>query len=153
MYNSCGAYYYFYRSFNEAVKDGGWLHIGGTNEINLADKTITHSKSNKALIDNKYGRYITGGINRYALFFEGKQLHIEESVELSLSDEDIEMQYGTSSLIILYLGYGEQQIKPDVLIKDYDLFYPISYHKLDKKSLNDNYIITDTPCESMYHIL
>jgi hypothetical protein len=73
IYNRCGDYYYFFRSFSHAVKYGGW-------EKDL--ETNTHSSTGRLVIENEYGRYVTGGINRFALFIEGN-FHIEKETELS----------------------------------------------------------------------
>jgi len=130
-------YYYFYRSFNDAIKDGGWNKYGGTQFINRSDKLHFQSPSNRLLVDNEYGRYIKGGINRYALFPEGK-IHIEIQRELSLSEKEIEMFYPEPVITICYSN--EHEIKPDVLVKEYDYSVSLSYHILDKSLLGEKYI-------------
>lgn len=136
-YDRCGEYYYFYRSFNDAIKEGGWVKSGGFQTIN-DDKNIIQSPSNRVLVENEYGRYIKGGINRYALFPEGK-IHIEINKELALSDKDINMFYPEPVITICY-SYTHN-IKPDVLVKEYDYFASLSYHILDKSLLGESYII------------
>jgi hypothetical protein len=88
------------------------------------------------LVDNVYGRYISGGINRYALFIEGN-MYLEPNEEFSLTDQDISAKYPEPCLIIGYLG--EHKIKPTVLVKEYSSFFPLSYHLLDKSALGDSY--------------
>jgi hypothetical protein len=138
VYESCRDYYYFYRSFNDAIKEGGWVKDGGSQTIDNDDKNIIQGSSNRMLVKNEYGRYIKGGINRYALFPEGN-IHIEINKELSLSDNDIEVFYPEPVLIICYSE--THNIKPDVLVKDYDYFASLSYHILDKSLLGESCII------------
>lgn len=127
VYN-CGEYYYFYRVFGEAVRDGGWLREGSSNKI--GDRVV--AKEN--------GKYFNGGINRYALFVEGK-IYLESNRVFSLTDWDIDAFYGEPCVIICYSG--EYDINPDMLVKNYDSFVPLSYHKLDTYSLGDEYIETN----------
>jgi hypothetical protein len=133
-YASCGEYYYFYLSMNEAVKEAGWLKNGGTTGVSENDKL--HPFSGRLLVDNDYGRYINGGINRYALFIEGN-LYLEPKDEFALTDEEIVEKYPEPCIIIGYLDV--HKIKPTVLVKEYVSFFPLSYHLLDKSSLGDSY--------------
>lgn len=124
--NNCGEYYFFYRSFRDAVKDGGWLEEGKSNKI--GDRLIVENNSNK---------YISGCINRYALFVEGK-MYLEINRELELTDDVIESLYPEPCIIICYSG--DHETKPDMLVKNYESFIPLSYHKLNKKLLNESFI-------------
>ena len=119
VYKSCGEYYYFYRSFDEAVKEGGWKD--------------NDSKDNDSKDNDKY---IQGGINRYALFTQGK-IYLESEKEFSLSDETIENLYPEPTLLICYIG--EKNTCPNILVKDYDSFVSLSYHMLNKSTLKDDY--------------
>jgi hypothetical protein len=136
-YESCGDYYYFYRSFNDSIKDGGWNKYGGNRYINNNIKSHYSSPSNRVLVENEYGRYVRGGINRYALFSEGK-IHIETNNVFSLTDKDINSVYLEPVIIICYSN--EHEIKPDILVKDYDNFVSLTYHILDKSTLGEKYI-------------
>jgi len=136
-YENCGKYYYFYRSLNNAIKEGGWITVGGNKLIDKTNKTHTHNVSDRLLVDNDYGRYINGGINRYALFVEGK-IYIEIDSELSLTDEMINQLYPEPCIIIGYSG--DHEIKPDILVKEYNSFYPLSYHGLNKTLLGEKYV-------------
>jgi len=126
VYKNCGEYYYFYRSFNLAVKDGGWLKDGDSDKI-----------GDRKLVENNSMRYINGTINRYALFVEGK-IYLESEKEFSLTDEIIENLYPEPCIIISYLG--EHNIKPDMLVKNYNSFVCLSYHRLNKNLLDECYI-------------
>jgi len=122
-----GKYYYFYRSFKDVVKEGGWS----------STPSIRYNMSNRQIVENEYGRYISGGINRYALFIEGK-LYIEDNSEISLTDETIEKYYPEPTIIV---GFNSENIcSPDILVKEYNSFYPLSYHDLNKRLLGDQYV-------------
>ena len=136
-YESCGEHFYFYKSFGEAVRDGGWTQQGGTSLIDISNKNNTHSVSGRLLTDNDYGRFIHGGINRHALFIEGKT-YIETEKEFSLSDIIITTIFTEPTMLICYSNSHE--IKPDILVKSYENFSPLSYHSLDKSFLDDRYI-------------
>ena len=53
IYDNCGQYYFFYRSFCDAVKDGGWLKDGKSNKI-----------GDRIIVDNNSNKYVAGCINR-----------------------------------------------------------------------------------------
>ena len=135
-YQHSGKYYYFYRSLDEVLREGGWVKNGGISKIDKGNILLTHNASGRLLVDNDYGRYINGGIVRYALFTEGK-VHIEPQNTFSLSDDIINTLYPESCIIIGYSG--EHEIKSDVLVKEYNSFMPLSYHRLDKRELGDKY--------------
>jgi hypothetical protein len=142
VYKSCGEYYYFFRLFEDAVKEGGWVRQGGYKLIDLDDDTITHTLSGIKHIDNEYGRYKLGGINRYALFPENYSMYSETNKKLSLTDDDIHSQFANNQCIIIqYINDDLETIMPDVLVKEYDSAFPISYHLLDKRLLGDKYEI------------
>jgi len=142
VYPSCGAYYYYFRLFEDAVKEGGWIRHGGTKIIDLNDTNVTHSQSGVKLVDNEYGRYITGGINRYALFPENYVIHNESSNTLSLTDDDINIKFvDNKCIVIIYNDESTDTILPDILVKEYESAYPISYHMLNKSILGDKYEI------------
>jgi hypothetical protein len=129
IYQSCDKYYFFNRTFSNAVKDGGWLSTGSPNKI--GDRLLVDSNSNK---------YISGGINRYALFVEGK-IYLEPEKKFTLTDTIIENVYPEPCLIICYSG--EHYVNPDMLVKDYEIFSSLSYHKLDKRTLEEHFVEKD----------
>ena len=102
IYKSCGEYFYFYRTFEYAVRDGGWIQ----------DWVPLRSKN---------GKIVSGGINRYALFVEGN-IYIEKEKEFSLTDEIIENEYG--ECIILSNVPNE-----DMLVKNYSSSVSLSYSR------------------------
>jgi hypothetical protein len=137
--DSCDSFFFFYMSFTDAVKDGGWIKSGGDKEIDLNDSKITHNNAGTLLVENNYGRYISGGINRYAVFLENYGNYIEREVCLSLTDEDIETKFkNNDSIMIQYLNEN-MNIQPDILVKSYDSFYSLTSHKLNKGILGEKY--------------
>jgi len=131
-------YYFFYKNFGNSVKEGGWIDKGGCSKIDMNDKTITHSNSNEILIDNEYGRYIMGGIVRYAIFSTyDSVIHTEETNDLTITD-DIIKEYDTQVIFISFKT-TVTNYKPNVLVKDYDSFIPLSYHRLDKRDIGINF--------------
>lgn len=103
-YDSCDEYYYFYRSFNLAMKE-----------------------SNNSL------KHINRAMNRYALFVEGK-IYMECGDEFSLTDKVIEKLYPEPCIIICYSK--DYSIKPDILVKKYESFVCLSYHRLHETKVD-----------------
>lgn len=136
-YESCGEYFYFYKCFGDATLDGGWVKGGGIEILDLNEKKNTHNSSGRLVVDNEYGKYIQGGINRYALFSEGK-IYLENEEEFSLTDEKIMDEIEDPCVIICYTG--NHKIKPDILVKNYENFVPLSYHKLNTVLLDEKFI-------------
>jgi len=131
LYISCGEYFYFYRIFEDAVKEGGWTRAYLPTEDNK-----------KSLVDNEYGRYIRGGINRYALFAGNYVTHIEKTNKFSLTDDIINDIFGEKDTIVIqYENEGVDTILPDLLVKNYESYTPISYHMLNKSILGEKYDI------------
>ena len=142
VYPSCGEYYYYFRLFEDAVKEGGWVRQGGHKLIDLNDTNITHSVSGKRIVDNEYGRYIQGGINRYAFFSGNYVLHTECSNIFSMTDLEINAKFEKNDCIVIhYMENTLDNLLPDILVKEYESAFPISYHMLNKGILGDKYEI------------
>ena len=145
LYDSCGEYFFFHKNFGKAVKEGGWIE--GINIIDMNNKDLTHSKSDALIVDNEYGRYIDGGINRYAIFSTyDSTIHIEDADVPTITDEIINE---SDSTIFISFKSGSTNSLPNVIVTEYDSFIPLSYHKLDKKILDIKY---DTDKINMYMI-
>jgi len=146
-----GPYYYF-TDFNSAIRQGGWSHNYKPEYLN--DRLIT---------DNDNGRYLSGGIVRFALF-TGKIKHIEnmpndeidnsEIKKERLKDPELNEKYEIATLRIsdhdglwskkydsVYLGDIELddgsfvEDTPMLVLKEYNQQFPLSYHYIDKKKL------------------
>jgi hypothetical protein len=133
IYNSCGEYFYFHRIFEDAVREGGW-----SNSLQMEKPLI------QDLIDSKsqYGKYVSGGINRYALFPGNYYMHNEASNRFSLSDDEIRnIMAVKDTIVIQYENEELDTILPDILVNEYEQFTPISYHILNKSILGDKYEI------------
>jgi hypothetical protein len=126
VYENCGEYYFFYRTFGDAVKDGGWLKEGNPNKI-----------GDRIIVDNNSNKYASGCINRYALFVEGK-IYLETGKDFELTDDIIESLYPEPCIIICYSG--EHNVKQDMLVKNYESFISLSYHELNKKILGEYFV-------------
>ena len=131
IYNSCGEYFYFNRIFEDAVREGGWHNPERKEHIRKTE-----------IVDNEYGRYIRGGINRYALFPGNYYMYSEASKRFSLSDDDIrDIMAIKDTIVIQYIDEDLDTILPDILVNEYEQFTPISYHMLNKSILGDKYEI------------
>jgi len=133
IYSSCGEYFYFNRIFEDAVREGGW-----SKSLQMKNSLI------QDLIDSKsqYGKYISGGINRYALFPGNYYMHNEGSTRFSLSDDEVmNILAVKDTIVIQYENEELDTILPDILVNEYEQFTPISYHMLNKGILGDKYEI------------
>lgn len=137
-YESCGEYFYFYKSFDNALKEGGWIKKIDVNDI--SDKDLIKNSSGRLLTENEYGRYVNGGINRFAFFNEGK-IYIENQGKFRLSDETIDTMYPEPTITICYSSSNE--FGRDILVKEYNSFSSLSFHQLNKNLLDDRYIATN----------
>lgn len=150
-----GPYYYF-TDFNHAIRQGGWSQ--NYKPEYMYDKLIT---------DNENGRYLKGGIVRFALF-GGKTKYIEnmsndpndeseiknqrlqdpnlnynhEILTLRISDHDglWTNDYDSAYLSNIELDDGSllQEI-PMLVIKDYNQQIPLSFHYIDKTKLHEKF--------------
>ena len=104
---------------------------------NCSEYYYFYRSSLEAIKDKISPNELKLGINRYALFLEG-ELYMEMEKEFSLTDEQIEKMYPEPCVIICYSNIHE--IKPDILVKEYDNFISLSYHILDTAKID----ITET---------
>jgi hypothetical protein len=93
---------------------------------NSLESSVIQQHSTSPLVDKNIG------ITRYAVFVEGK-MYIESEAEFSLSDNTINRLYSDPCIVICYSKYTT---KPDLLVKDYSSFFPLSCHALDKVQIN-----------------
>jgi hypothetical protein len=150
---------YYLTDFNNAVRQGGWS--SDYKPEYLYDKLIT---------DNENGRYIKGGLVRFAVFM-GKTKYIENNLDLPNDESNIKKQKLNNSILnnkyeiltmrisdhdsiwrneydSLYLGNVELddgnyiQEYPVIVIKDYKQQLSLSYHFIDKSYLGDKF----NPC-------
>ena len=157
-----GPYFYF-TDFNYAIRQGGWSHDYKPEYMH--DKLIT---------DNEHGRYVKGGIIRFALF-TGNTKYIEnmpnDPVDESqikkqrLNDPNLNRTYEMLTLRIsdhdglwsntfdsVYLGNIELdddiflKEKPIIVVKDYNQQVPLSSHYIDKNKLGETFNPNPNDC-------
>lgn len=150
-----GPYYYF-TDFYHAIRQGGWSKDYKPEKI--YDKLIT---------DNENGRYLKGGIVRFALF-AGKTKYIEnmqndpideseikktriqdpnlntsnEILTLRISDHDglWAKSYDSAYLCDIELDDGSVLDDSHILVlKEYNQQVPLSYHYIDKTKLYEKF--------------
>lgn len=137
IYNNCGSYFYFHRDMQNAMRDGIWVNpchnFSDSKELRIGTRLIA-----------KDGKYLQGGINRYAVFVEGN-IYLEKTSTCLLTDEMIANDYVEPCIIIGYCK--ENNVKHDLLVKQYENFVCISHHLLKmpftKLDLNLNLNLED----------
>jgi len=150
-----GPYYYF-TDYQNAIKQGGWSEYGSP-----------ETRYGVLLTDNDNGRYIKGGIVRFALFLDKIKIinnYPNDDIDISstkyerLNDESIDSNYDRLTMRIsdhdgtwtneydsVYLGKVELDngtfIKdiPIIVVKKYTQQYPLSYHYINKKCINTTF--------------
>ena len=69
-------------------------------------------------------------------------MHNELGGSFSLTDDDINCKFEKNSCIVIqYEDETLENLLPDILAKEYEASYPISYHMLNKSILGDKYEI------------
>lgn len=150
-----GPYFYF-TDFYNSIREGGW-------SCNYKPEYI----NNKLITDNEHGRYIKGGIIRFALF-TGTTKYIENMPNDNIDESDIKKQRLTDPLLnknfeiqtlrisdhdgiwaktydSAYLGYIELddgsyvEESPLIVLKDYNQQIPLSCHYIDKSTLGNKH--------------
>ena len=130
QYKSCGTFYFFYSSYDFVVSEFKKHKIKHTLDLDL-DTNVKNINNIDTDIKEKDILY---AINRFVIFAENYYNHIETNDELQLTDKDIWGKYKVSKCIYLRfitenLEYiCEDSYKPNVLIKDYENYLPISFH-------------------------
>jgi hypothetical protein len=127
IYNMDIPYYPFFNSFKYAVLPGAWIHCYD-NIINLTDASSPTGK----IIDNKYGRYVKGGITRYALFMKNVVHMVHDIYDINEL-----VKYVSSDCIIIQSD--SNRYNPNILVKSFEQFIPLSYHLLNKDTLGEQY--------------
>jgi len=150
-----GPYFYF-TDFNNAIRQGGW-----------SKNYKPEDSYGKLITDNEYGRYVKGGIVRFALF-GGKTKYIENMPNSSNDDSEIKKQrledtnlnhnreiltlritdhdglwantYDSAYLADIELDDGSfLDDTPMLVIKEYSQQVPLSFHYIDKTKLHDKF--------------
>lgn len=154
-----GPYYYF-TNMNYAIRQGGWS----------CDYKPEY-RHNQLITDNNYGRYLKGGIVRFALF-TGNTKYVDNVPNAPIDESEIKKQrmldpslnqnYEIQTLRIsdhdgiwsrtynsVYLGNIELddgnfiEETPLIVLKDYNQQIPLSCHFIDKNSIGNKYDSTN----------
>jgi hypothetical protein len=121
-------YYKFDTCFYNAVKSGGW------NENNEHEY-----KFNELITDSDTGRYVKGGINRYAFFVETFDMVVEKNIIPSLVNDLSELEELFQVKDTIYISNQSTGIIT-IVCKSYHQHVPLSYHKLDKRTLGTKWM-------------
>lgn len=149
-----GPYFYF-TSFHRAIRDGGWSY-GYKEEKNYG-----------SIVTDETGKYIKGGIVRFALFLgntkyvenapndqndnsEIKKQRLEDNnlnrqkeiLTLRISDHDGNWSKTYNSIYLGKLELDDGSILEDtpvLVLRDYNQQLPLSYHFIDRTTLGDKY--------------
>jgi hypothetical protein len=159
--NSILGPYFYFTDFKNAVREGCW------NAENKAEK-----KKGILITDNEHGRYVNGGVVRFALFL-GKTKTIEnlqnddndmslvkkerlndvtlnqniEVLTMRISDHDGKWTENYDSAFIgdIVLDNGEHlKNTPIFVVKNYNQQIPLSYHYINKVTLKEKYDSTSS---------
>lgn len=119
-----GNQYYVNASIEKAFRNGGW------------SKTLKpETKYGKLITDNSFGRYIYGGINRFAILTDKIVYTTEKDLNLEVQDSEyIDTLFNDYDTI-----YIKTECEPYLLLKDFCQQIPLSYHKINRISLKETY--------------
>lgn len=115
--------HYYLTNYEKAVEMGGW-----------SSNKSEEYKFGNLITDTRYGRYIKGGINRYALFCS-KQMVIKEPKP----HYRMPYNYDTLYIGIMQLNENIYNDSPIWITKKSTQFISLSYHELDKNTLGDEW--------------
>lgn len=148
-----GPYSYF-TNFKNAIRQGGW-----------SENEKPEKKYEKTITENEYGKYIKGGIVRFALFMKSMKVVLnypeDPNDESIIKMEKIKDNYEKLTIRItdydgiwaekydsIYVGKIEldngEKMKntPIYAIKKYEQQVPLSYHYIDKQYLKHKFYET-----------
>ena len=109
-----------FTDFTHAIRKGGW-----------SDDNRPEYKYNRCITEKNSGKYLKGGIVRYVVFL-GNSLFLTEATPVDLQEE-------YSSILCMH----------EYFVKNYNFQLPLTYHFIDKATLNDNF---DSSC-LLYQII
>jgi len=137
----------------DAIYSSSSLEISGLNSlIGCSKKKITESKYTyyfnteftNALSDifKNIDKNVRYGINKYALFLDIFTIHIENENQITLKDYEIEnLLKNHKQIYIQYVDKNMNDIKVDIIVRDYDSFVPLSYCEIDVTDANTYEIV------------
>jgi len=128
--------YNFHQTIHTALKDGAWIQCGGIHTIDSNHNSITDNMRSKLLPNNQYGKYIKGGITRYALFCDEFHVHSESNESIA---DNIMGPYTGVNVLFIYKPNNTNTIEPDIMVFNYDNIIPLSCHLIHSDKLCEKY--------------
>jgi hypothetical protein len=119
-YSFFGPHFYF-TTYEKAVEMGGW-----------SDNKTKCIRNGCLLTDNEYGRYIKGGINRFALFCGKHHIIYKPQLKYNVSETFDSIYVGE-----MQLNSHIYNDSPMWIVKSSANFKSLSYHLLDKTTLGE----------------
>ena len=116
-------YYCLLYSINDAFKNAGW-----------SSTRMPEYKFNKMITNNDSGRYISGGINRIALLTKCSICMNQEDTNTNTKTKDSTYNFDKHDLI--HTVINEECV---ALIKDVNQQVSLSYHRLDKANMGEQW--------------
>ena len=110
---------YSFTDYVHSIKNGGW-----------SKTNMPEIKYGKLITDNEHGRYIKGGIVRFALFLGKNEIITNTELLTSNWSSEFDIYYNRLGMPVWIVHKLEQQV-------------PLSYHYIDKKSLSATFNAND----------
>ena len=108
----------------DAIKDGGW-----------SQHFKPQYRGGKLITENEYGRYIRGGVNRMAVLMD-KIYYIDLDIKICDDIDDFIQNIFLSGYDSIILHKNGESLG---IVKDLDQQVSLSYHKINKWSLSDQW--------------
>jgi hypothetical protein len=135
------------------------IYSSSSLEISELNSLIGCSK--KQIIDKKYTYYfntefanaisdifknfdknVRCGVNKYALFLDTFTIHIEYDNQITLKDYELDnLLKNHKQIYIQYVDKNMNDVKVDIIVRDYDYFVPLSYCEVDITDANTYEIV------------
>lgn len=127
----------------DAIYSSSSLEISGLNSLigcskkQIIDKKYTYYFNTEfinALADifQIFDKNVRYGINKYALFLDTFTIHIENDNQITLKDYELDnLLKNHKQIYVQYVDKNMNDVKVDIIVRDYDFFVPLSYCEID----------------------
>lgn len=120
MEKKYGNYFYFSYSFEDALRMGSWSKDGNP-----------EFRFGKLITDDNNGRYIEGGVNRVAILLDKCKYISEDEINKMTNLDELTNYFSEYDCISIL----SSDSNVTVMMKDFNRQYPLSYHKINKKTI------------------